>query len=140
MLGIDATKPPKQVGISPEKKSRLHRTRNAPPSQISRTGRNGPSRSYVADHIKVHTSNLAPSGSCATRAHSIGSPANVEVLAATNKRALTLVTCFPFNYLGAAPRRFIVRALQVPASEHLEQRNGRMSQSVNPHGQALVSS
>src|SRR2546429_9713750 len=64
---------------------------------------------------------LFRSGSCATRSHSIGSPANVEVLAATNKRALNLVTCFPFNYVGAAPRRFIVRALQVQASELLEQ-------------------
>ena len=49
------------------------------------------------------------------------SPANIEVLAATDKRELTLVTCFPFNYVGAAPHRFVVRALQVPASDHLEQ-------------------
>lgn len=67
----------------------------------------------------------------------IVSPANVEVLAATNERALTLVTCFPFNYVGAAPRRFIVRALQVPASEHLEQGNWRTSQSGNPHAQSV---
>jgi sortase A len=52
------------------------------------------------------------------------SPANIEVLAATDKRELTLVTCFPFNYVGAAPHRFVVRALQVPASEHLEQEAG----------------
>jgi sortase A len=67
----------------------------------------------------------------------IVSPANVEVLAATNRRSLTLVTCFPFNYVGAAPRRFIVRALQVPTSEHLEQGNWRTSQSVNPHAQGV---
>lgn len=41
------------------------------------------------------------------------SPANIEVLAATDKRELTLVTCFPFNYVGAAPYRFVVRAAQV---------------------------
>lgn len=41
------------------------------------------------------------------------SPANIEVLAATDKRELTLVTCFPFNYVGAAPHRFVVRAAQV---------------------------
>jgi sortase A len=41
------------------------------------------------------------------------SPANIEVLAATDKRELTLVTCFPFNYVGAAPHRFVVRAVQV---------------------------
>ena len=37
-------------------------------------------------------------------------PSEVSVLAPTAKSALTLVTCYPFNYIGAAPRRFIVRA------------------------------
>lgn len=42
------------------------------------------------------------------------SPADVEVLApTTDERELTLITCFPFNYVGAAPDRFIVRAVQV---------------------------
>jgi sortase A len=43
----------------------------------------------------------------------IVSPANIEVLAPTGNRELTLVTCFPFNYVGAAPDRFVVRAVQV---------------------------
>lgn len=43
----------------------------------------------------------------------IVSPSNIEVLAPTNKRELTLVTCFPFNYVGRAPHRFVVRAMQV---------------------------
>jgi len=34
----------------------------------------------------------------------------VGVLAASSGRTLTLITCFPFDYLGAAPNRFIVRA------------------------------
>jgi sortase A len=41
------------------------------------------------------------------------SPTDVEVLAPTDERELTLITCFPFNYVGAAPDRFIVRAVQV---------------------------
>jgi sortase A len=41
-------------------------------------------------------------------------PNDVEVLASTrDHRALTLVTCYPFYYVGNAPRRFIVRAKQV---------------------------
>jgi sortase A len=28
----------------------------------------------------------------------------------TSKAVLTLVTCYPFYYLGPAPKRFIVRA------------------------------
>jgi sortase A len=34
----------------------------------------------------------------------------VGVLAASATPTLTLITCFPFDYLGAAPNRFIVRA------------------------------
>jgi len=37
-------------------------------------------------------------------------PDDVAVLASTGRDALTLVTCFPFYYVGAAPRRFIVHA------------------------------
>lgn len=38
-------------------------------------------------------------------------PDDVSVLDPTSTRALTLVTCYPFYYIGAAPRRFIVRAV-----------------------------
>lgn len=41
------------------------------------------------------------------------SPSNIEVLAPSDKRELTLVTCFPFNYVGAAPNRFVVHSVQV---------------------------
>ena len=37
-------------------------------------------------------------------------PKDVWVLNQTNYPALTLVTCYPFVYVGSAPRRFIVRA------------------------------
>jgi len=40
-------------------------------------------------------------------------PADVSVLDPTPTRALTLVTCYPFYYIGPAPRRFIVRAVLV---------------------------
>jgi sortase A len=39
-------------------------------------------------------------------------PADVRVLQPTRTRTLTLITCFPFSYLGPAPDRFIVRARQ----------------------------
>jgi len=31
----------------------------------------------------------------------------------TRKPALTLLTCYPFNYVGRAPRRFIVHAARI---------------------------
>lgn len=37
-------------------------------------------------------------------------PTEVRVLDITDRPALTLITCFPFDYIGAAPRRFIVHA------------------------------
>ena len=41
-------------------------------------------------------------------------PRNVGVLSAHESTELTLVTCYPFSYLGAAPRRFVVHANAQP--------------------------
>lgn len=38
-------------------------------------------------------------------------PTDVSVLDPTPTRAITLVTCYPFYYIGSAPQRFIVRAV-----------------------------
>ncbi|MBZ5608628.1 MAG: class D sortase [Acidobacteriia bacterium] len=40
-------------------------------------------------------------------------PRDVEVLNASGGETLTLVTCYPFYYIGSAPKRFIVRAVRV---------------------------
>lgn len=37
-------------------------------------------------------------------------PTDVSVLDPTDDATLTLVTCYPFDFIGAAPSRFIVRA------------------------------
>jgi sortase A len=47
---------------------------------------------YVVDRIKITA------------------PSDVGVLAPTTESALTLVTCYPFHYIGAAPDRFVVQA------------------------------
>jgi sortase A len=49
------------------------------------------------------------------------SPADAAVLQPTSVRTLTLVTCYPFYFVGAAPQRFIVQARQVfdQASTHV---------------------
>jgi len=38
-------------------------------------------------------------------------PTDVHVLADAGEPVLTLVTCYPFYYVGHAPKRFIVRAV-----------------------------
>jgi sortase A len=37
-------------------------------------------------------------------------PSEVGVLNPTDRPTLTLVTCYPFTYVGSAPQRFIVHA------------------------------
>ena len=43
-------------------------------------------------------------------------PSDVAVLRPTDGRTLTLVTCYPFDYVGSAPKRFIVQAELKPTS------------------------
>jgi sortase A len=38
---------------------------------------------------------------------------DMEVLGASSGRILTLITCFPFDYIGPAPNRFVVRAREL---------------------------
>ena len=40
-------------------------------------------------------------------------PSNVGVLASSGENVLTMVTCYPFYFVGPAPKRWIVRARQV---------------------------
>jgi len=47
------------------------------------------------------------------------SPDDVQVLDPSGGDTLTLVTCFPFYYIGSAPKRFIVRADRLPAVEEM---------------------
>ena len=41
-------------------------------------------------------------------------PTQVEVLDSTATPSLTLITCYPFEFVGHAPKRFVVRAREVP--------------------------
>jgi sortase A len=48
---------------------------------------------------------------------SIVEPEDSQVLLDSGENILTLVTCYPFSYVGPSPKRFIVRAHQVPSAE-----------------------
>jgi sortase A len=43
-------------------------------------------------------------------------PTDTQVLQTSADRSLTLVTCYPFDYIGPAPKRFIVRATEITRS------------------------
>lgn len=47
---------------------------------------------------------------------SIVEPQESEVLRDSGENLLTLVTCYPFSYVGPSPKRFIVRGRQVVAA------------------------
>ena len=63
------------------------------------------------DEIRLTT----PEGSYTYRVArtDIVEPHDVWVLDPTEYPALTLVTCYPFSYVGSAPQRFIVRAQRI---------------------------
>jgi sortase A len=62
----------------------------------------------VADSITVTT--LSGEFRYKVVSTKIVNPGDVEVLKAGTDQILTLVTCYPFYYVGAAPQRFVVRA------------------------------
>lgn len=63
------------------------------------------------DRIRLRT--LSGEWDYAVESTRIVQPTNVSVLDNTSQSELTLVTCYPFRYVGAAPLRFIVRARRI---------------------------
>ncbi len=51
-------------------------------------------------------------------------PQDTHVLDETEGPAITLVTCYPFSYVGPAPQRFIVRARRVEEGRNTEAVSG----------------
>jgi sortase A len=68
----------------------------------------------IGDEVRVST----VQGEFRYRVHEtrIVSPDDLSVLAPTGRPTLTLITCYPFSYIGTAPQRFIVRAERVPST------------------------
>jgi len=80
---------------------------------------------YVIDHIVIV------------------SPSDVSVLAPRERNSLTLVTCFPFYFVGSAPQRYIVQASiedvsSKPDLGNSKLRPGRASDSVPRTHQSRV--
>ncbi len=67
------------------------------------------------DRIRLTT--LRGSYEYAVDSSKVVSPDSVDVLAATGEPQLTLVTCWPFHYIGPAPMRYIVRARKISGTD-----------------------
>lgn len=65
----------------------------------------------VGDRIQLET----PRGRFSYKVESLRtvSPDRVDVLDPLDYRTMTLVTCYPFDFIGPAPLRYIVRARQI---------------------------
>jgi len=61
---------------------------------------------YGVDRYKVTDINIVPKD-------------DVSVLEPVDRKTLTLVTCYPFYHVGAAPKRFIVTALPITEASEL---------------------
>lgn len=63
---------------------------------------------------------MGPNGEFAYQVEStaIVEPDQTEVLKPGDGSTLTLITCYPFRYIGNAPQRFIVRATKVGEARH----------------------
>jgi sortase A len=64
-------------------------------------------------------------------------PSQTDVLKPTSEPSLTMVTCYPFHYIGPAPQRFIVRARQLDASPATEV-TAASSRHIPPQTSRLV--
>ena len=60
------------------------------------------------DVVRIRTANKALD--YIVRETRIVDPTEVSVLQPTTRPTLTLITCYPFRYIGPAPKRFVVRA------------------------------
>lgn len=60
-------------------------------------------------------------------------PQDLSVLDAGPYSELTLVTCYPFYYLGSAPKRFIVKAREVSANPSVRKFEDTFQESTSEH-------
>jgi sortase A len=80
----------------------------SPGDEIVLTTLNGSFR-YIVDSIKITN------------------PRDISVLRASAEPSLTLITCYPFSFVGSAPDRFIVRARSVDPTPVPEQQRASIS-------------
>ncbi len=68
---------------------------------------------------KIRFSSIGGSGLYRVEWTKIVRPGNTQFLKSDGRRSLTLITCYPFYYVGSAPQRFIVRARLIAGVQHM---------------------
>jgi len=77
------------------------------PGDMIEVERPGPERAGIPGQLQADR--------YVVRATKIVSPSDTSVLGKTDGPTITLITCYPFYYVGAAPERYIVQASLLPA-------------------------
>jgi sortase A len=77
----------------------------------------------IRDQDLITFTTLAGSYSYQVESTDIVEPDDLQVLADSPQPTLTLVTCYPFYYVGPAPKRFIVRARQILSDSRVAPQN-----------------
>jgi sortase A len=86
----------------------------------------------LGDRMELVTSNRA--ATYVIDKVEIVTPDNVSVLQPTSVPSLTLVTCYPFYFIGSAPRRYIVHASIMAADRGNGEAQTNSPQKVGRHG------
>jgi len=73
--------------------------------------------SQIRSRDQITLTTLRGSFNYSVESTRIVEPTAVEVLRPSREPTLTLITCYPFSYIGPAPKRFIVIARQMPVQE-----------------------
>lgn len=73
----------------------------------------------ICDEVSIDTT--ARTYYYQVRSFEVVDPRNVNPLRFHNKDELTLITCYPFSYIGPAPKRFVVHAEPVLAPDKCPQ-------------------
>jgi sortase A len=99
ILGTAQVGTPGNLGIAGHRDGFFRGLQNIAPGDVLELVRPGHSDRYAVSQIQIV------------------SPEDTSVLNPTAEPTLTLVTCFPFYFVGHAPKRFIVTALLGPARD-----------------------
>jgi sortase A len=76
-------------------------------------------RIRLGDHISIEGERTE---FYVVRTMQVVDPDDIQVLNSSKQRELTLLTCYPFSYLGSAPKRYVIRAEGIHVSS--KQREG----------------
>lgn len=70
---------------------------------------------HIEPHDRIRLTTPDGSFNYVVESTEIVPPTDVKVLRPSQDPELTLITCYPFYYIGPAPKRFIVHARRIPS-------------------------